>query len=103
MSNDADDRDTEELQLAVMVSEGGNGHTPATRPSTRDLLLGLSATVGRLDREFEALRDLRGEDHALLKQIASDVKAHHAGVDRVTALILKVYQEKLAVPDPSGG
>lgn len=82
----------------------GNG---GLEPTDRDLLEGIAAKVSRIDRDLENVltarveeRRLAVEDRRLLRQIARDVREYHRGMQKLSDLWLKIYQERIALPDP---
>lgn len=74
--------------------------TQGMSATDHDLLLGIAATVSRLDDEAEQDRDDAREDRKLLRQISEDLKLYAEGVHKLGDKFFELYQEKLAVPDP---
>lgn len=68
-------------------------------PTLKDLVLGMSNVLGRVEREVEELVGLRRK----VELLEAAVLAHTEAVNKLTYLFLSEFNKNVAVPDPSKG
>lgn len=87
------------------LSDGTSDLPPlnGTQPTVKDLVLGMSKVLGRVERDVENLVDLKSDIFKKVDDLIAEVRLHTEAVNKATLLIMQEFQQKLARQVPPEG